>query len=91
MNYTIYTKPKCQYCDKVKDLLKNENSIYIDCSNYLQDTTKQLFLQFIQDTANLSEPYKTFPMVFCNGRFIGGFTETKLWYEQHNFTTKRDF
>lgn len=94
LNYTIYTKPKCPYCDKIKELLKDvtPTPIWIDCTKYLgNDMTKQLFLQFIADTAKLSEPYKTFPMVFCNGRFIGGYTETKLFHEKNVFTLKHEF
>jgi glutaredoxin len=92
LNYTIYTKPKCTFCDKIKELLKDVSSTWVDCSKYLtNDSTKQIFLQFIADTAKLSEPYKTFPMVFCNGRFIGGYTETKTFHEKNIFNLKRDF
>lgn len=82
--YTIYTKPNCSYCDKVKELLKDvkPEPIYIDCAEYLVDeTTKTKFLQFIQKKAILLKPYKTFPIVFCNGHFIGGFTQTKIIHD----------
>ena len=93
MNYTVYTKQKCTYCDKVKDLLKDVQPppIWIDCTKYLNDATKPLFLQFIQDTAKLSQPYKTFPMVFCNGRFVGGFTEANVFHERNQFITNTEF
>ena len=79
-NYTIYTKPKCSFCDKTKELLKDVEPAphWIDCTPYLtSESSKNLFLQFIQDTAKLSQPYKTFPMVFCDGKFVGGFLETE--------------
>ena len=90
LNYTIYTKPKCSFCDKVKEVLKDvKDPIWIDCSSYLtSESSKQLFLQFIKDTAKIPETYKTFPMVFCNGRFVGGYTETKLFHERNTFMVK---
>lgn len=94
LHYTIYTKPKCTYCDKIKELLKDTHipPVWVDCTKYLtSDSTKQLFLQFIADTAKLPELYKTFPIVFCNGQFIGGYTETKIFHEKNIFNLKRDF
>jgi len=91
LNYTIYTKPKCSFCDKAKDLLKDMSPapIWIDSTPYLAtESSKNLFLQFIQDSAKLPAPYKTFPMIFCNGRFVGGFTEAKIFHEQNTFMLK---
>jgi len=93
LNYTIYTKPKCSFCDKVKELLKDlqPEPTVIDCTKYLAtESSKNLFLQFIQDTSKLPQPYKTFPMVFCNGHFIGGYTETKRFHE-NQFMLVKDF
>jgi glutaredoxin len=73
--FTIYSKSNCKYCVLVKSLL-DENKIpfiEINCDEYLiQD--KQVFLDFIREKAN--RDFKTFPMVFCDGKFIGGFVET---------------
>jgi glutaredoxin len=94
VSYTIYTKPGCSYCDKVKELLKDvkPEPIYIDCAEYLVDeTSKTNFLQFIQVMAQLPEPYKTFPMVFCNNKFIGGFTQTKIFQESYLSFSEEDF
>jgi hypothetical protein len=66
-----------------------KNSLLVLCE--IMGRNKSLFLQFIQDTAKISQPYKTFPMVFCNGWFVGGFTEAKVFHEKSQFTTKRDF
>jgi glutaredoxin len=75
-SFTIYSKTNCRYCTVVKSLL-NENKIpfnEINCDNYLvQD--KQGFLNFIKEKAK--REFKTFPMVFCDGNFIGGFVETE--------------
>jgi len=93
--YTIYTKQGCSYCDKVKELLKEQEHkhICIDSTDYISDeSSKTRFLNFIQETAQLEEPYKTFPMVFYEGRFIGGFSQTKLFLEKQSiFSLTEDF
>jgi glutaredoxin len=74
-SFTIYSKTNCKYCVLVKSLL-DENKIpfnEIICDNYLSED-KQQFLNFIKDKAN--REFKTFPMVFCDGKFVGGFVET---------------
>jgi glutaredoxin len=58
----------------------DENKITIvDCDSYLAEN-KEEFLQYIQQITNTN--YRTFPMVFLNGTFIGGYTETKKMIEQ---------
>ena len=44
------------------------------CDEYLLEN-KEKFLDFIKTKAE--KEYKTFPMVFLEGKFIGGFMETK--------------
>ena len=76
-SFTVYTKTNCKYCVLVKSLL-NENKIpfiEINCDDYLSQD-KQYFLNFIKEKANREHEYKTFPMVFCDGKFVGGFVET---------------
>jgi glutaredoxin len=92
--YTVYTKPACSYCDKTKTLLQNvyPPPIWVDCSDYLKnEASKQLFLKFIQDTAQLPVAHRTFPIVFCNGRFVGGYTETAAAFQERQFSTHHPF
>jgi glutaredoxin len=74
-NYTIYTKSGCPNCTKVKKFLESENKkpLIIDCDEWLIED-KPAFLEFIREKAG--KECKTFPMVFYNGEFIGGFDET---------------
>ena len=74
--YTIYSKSGCTYCTKVKNLLIEKGYAFdmIDCDEYLLED-KEGFLKFIEE--NAGKEYKTFPMVFRTGHFIGGFNETK--------------
>jgi glutaredoxin len=79
--YTIYSKSRCPFCRKAKVLLEEEPYTIIDCDQYLaDDTTKQDFLQFIENLIN--KEYRTFPMIFKDGQFIGGFNETKIYYDK---------
>ena len=74
-SFTVYSKTNCKYCVLVKSLL-DENKIpfnEINCDNYLAED-KLYFLNFIKEKAN--RDFKTFPMVFCDGKFVGGFVET---------------
>ena len=68
--YTIYTKRDCVFCDKVKDLLKNKPVFLVECD----EIDRELFLDFIDKLT----PYcnRTFPYVFKDDVFIGGFAET---------------
>ena len=81
--YTIYSKSGCPFCTKVKRLLEKEapSPLLVDCDDYLVEN-KDAFLVFIKEMAG--KEYKTFPMIFHNGDFIGGFTETKEYCEQQS-------
>ena len=81
--YTIYSKSGCPFCTKVKRLLEKEapSPLLVDCDDYLLEN-KDAFLVFIKEMAG--KEYKTFPMIFHNGDFIGGFTETKEYYEKQS-------
>lgn len=79
--WTIYCKDNCSFCDKVKELLINHyepTSIHIiNCSSYLvNDNTKNEFLQTMMQYCG--REYRTFPMVFFNKSFIGGYSDTNL-------------
>ena len=73
--FTIYSKSGCPNCLKSKALLKEKNLLFkvIDCDEYILED-KPFFLSFINSIA--SEEVKTFPMIFYDGKFVGGFTET---------------
>ena len=79
--FTIYSKSGCTNCRIVKDLLKKANLEYeiIDCDEYLLEY-KEMFLMFIKSHSNVE--WKTFPIVFYKGKFIGGLTETKELLEK---------
>jgi glutaredoxin 3 len=82
-NYTIYTKSGCPNCIKVKKLLESETEkpLIVDCDEWLIED-KPAFLEFIREKAG--KECKTFPMVFYNGEFVGGFDETVSYKEKQD-------
>lgn len=69
--YTILTKGGCKWCTKVKELLPQAHTIA--CDELLLDRDA-----FFNDVDALTgKEYRTFPMVFFNGQFVGGYNETK--------------
>ena len=79
--FTVYSKSGCPNCTKVKKLLIEKKVFFvdIDCDDYIIED-KEKFLLFIKERAN--KEYKTFPMVFNDGNFIGGFTETQDYFNK---------
>jgi glutaredoxin len=74
--YTIYSKSGCPNCLNVKAFLKDKKLIFnvVDCDEYLIEA-KAEFLEFIQKISQ--KECKTFPIIFCDEKFIGGYNETK--------------
>jgi glutaredoxin len=74
--YTIYSKSGCGSCKKIKKLLLEKNIFFLDvqCDEFLLKDKEQ-FLLFISEKAQ--KEYKTFPMIFYNGEFVGGYNEVK--------------
>lgn len=57
----------------VKELIPD--ATYIDSESFLIDNEmKEEFLNFIQGL--IGKSHRTFPIVFYNGAFVGGFIET---------------
>lgn len=93
ISYTVYSKSGCPNCTKVKVLLEGEgddeeiwrdNNIHLtiyDCDEYLKENREE-FLNFMVKRAHTE--IKTFPIVFFNGEYIGGFAETKKFMEKQN-------
>lgn len=83
LGFTIYCKSGCPNCLKVKNLLydKNIKPVIVDCDEYLIEE-KNNFLIFIKKYAN--KDYTKFPIVFKDGFFIGGYTETIDYFNKNN-------
>ena len=88
--FTIYSKSGCQYCSIVKKIIKDNyfNYTEINCDEYLIED-KEGFLDFIEKLAKIS--FKTFPMVFYDGKFLGGVTDTKERINNLLFSFEENF
>jgi glutaredoxin len=89
-SYTIYSKSGCLFCTKAKVLLQNERipPLFVNCDNFLLEN-KEEFLNLMKSL--IGYEYKTFPMIFKNGRFIGGYNKTKEFYEESKRVARGDF
>jgi len=89
-SYTIYSKSGCLYCTKAKVLLQNERvpPLYVNCDKFLLENKEEFFDQM---KSMIGYEYKTLPMIFKNGRFIGGYNKTKDFYEQSKIVARGDF
>lgn len=72
--YVIFTKIGCNYCKKAKDLLTDKNLKYQDI--IVTDKNKDLIYKKLD---NFTGTYRSFPMVFQNNKFIGGFSELEKY------------
>jgi glutaredoxin len=79
--YTIYSKSGCINCTRIKQFLKQKNIFFIEvqCDELLFKDKKQ-FLLIISEMAK--KECTTFPMIFCNGEFVGGYNEVKTNIEK---------
>ena len=68
MNFTVYSKNGCGYCDKVKQVLQLTGCSYV-VYNLDEDYTREEFIsEFGEGT--------TFPQVVVDGKKLGGSVET---------------
>ena len=88
--YTVYTKSNCSYCDKIKQLMEeyNENANYILCDEWLVNK-RILFLNIMRIKTQRDEV--TFPIVFFEGKYIGGFDECEKKIKNNSVTDMLNF
>lgn len=76
-DYTIYTMSKCKYCVMAKEHIKDKSTskcVNINCDKFLKTCRERdNFFQFMKQHTII--PYFYFPMIFKNGKFIGGLKE----------------
>ena len=68
MNFTVYSKEGCDYCERIKTVLRLTGCTYV-VYNLEEDFTRE---EFISEFGEGS----TFPQVSCDGKKIGGSVET---------------
>ena len=68
MNFAVYSKEDCPYCEKVKKVLELTGSSFV-VYNLGEDYTREGFISEFGEGA-------TFPQVSVDGKKIGGSVET---------------
>jgi glutaredoxin len=97
IQYVIYSKSGCPFCEKAKDLLNEKQReegavaasasgfsyIVVDCDQYLKtQEDKEVFLK--QMEIHCGRSYRTFPMIFNKENFIGGYTDLVTYLKRLN-------
>ena len=74
IGFSVYSKSGCPNCVKVKKVIKEKKFLLneIDCDEYLFED-KEGFLTFIRE--KIGTDCRVFPMIFFDGKFIGGYNE----------------
>ena len=68
MNFAVYSKKGCPYCDKVKMVLELTGSNFVVYTLGERFNREQFYEEFGEGA--------TFPQVTCNGKKLGGSVET---------------
>ena len=68
MNFAVYTKDGCPYCDKVKEVLQLTESKFVVYNLGEQFDKDAFYGEFGQGS--------TFPQVVCEGKKLGGCIDT---------------
>jgi len=68
LNFTVYSKKGCPYCDKVKQILELTESNFVVYTLGERFNRDQFYDEFGEGS--------TFPQVTCNGKKLGGSIET---------------
>lgn len=75
MNFAVYTKPGCPFCDRIKEVLSTKNLNYREYVLNQHFTKEQFYTQFGQGS--------TFPQVIMNDTNLGGCVDSiKYLHEQ---------
>ena len=69
-NVTVYTGPRCNFCDAAKRLLKRNNITFNEINIALEDGKREEML-------NKSNGRKTIPQIFFNEFHVGGYEELR--------------
>ena len=76
MNFTVYSKPGCPYCDKVVSVLQLAELKYVQYE-LNRDFNRDAFYGQFGDGS-------TFPQVVVDSTNLGGCAETVKYLQEHN-------
>jgi glutaredoxin len=73
----IFSNSDCGYCQDVKDLLTSKNIKYKE-----QQITKENIFDIYDAIDEYTNKYRYTPIIFHNGKFIGGYIDLKKYLKQ---------
>ena len=76
MNFTVYSKDGCPYCEKIKEVLELGNFQFVEYKLGDHFSRFEIYEEFGGNA--------TFPQVTINGQKMGGCTETVKYLREHN-------
>ena len=76
MNFAVYSKDGCPYCDKIKQVLELTGSNFVVYNLDDQFDKKSFYGEFGEGS--------TFPQVVLNNQNLGGCTETVKYLQENN-------
>ena len=75
MNYTVFSKEGCPYCDKIKQVLELTGSNFVVYTLGDQFDKDAFYGEFGEGS--------TFPQVVVDGKKLGGCTDTIKYLKEH--------
>lgn len=76
MNFTVYSKEGCPYCEKVKKVLELTNLNFVVYTLDTHFTREEFYSEFGNNS--------TFPQVICDDKKLGGCTDTVKYLKENN-------
>lgn len=76
MNFVVYSKPGCPYCDKVKKVLGLTKQSFVEYTLDVDFDREQFYSEFGEGS--------TFPQVICDDKKLGGCTDTVKFLKEQN-------
>ena len=80
MNFAVYSKDGCPYCEKVKQVLELTGSKFVVYNLGQHFEQPEFYGEFGEGS--------TFPQVVCDGRKLGGSIETVKFLQEKKILTK---
>ena len=75
MNFTVFSKDGCPYCEKIKKVLELTESKYVVYTLDNQFDKKAFYGEFGEGS--------TFPQIVCDGKKLGGCVDTIKYLKEN--------
>ena len=74
MKFLVFTKNRCSYCDRAKDLIVQKGYEY-ESINIEEDNNIDILLE-------MNKYARTMPQIFINDKLIGGYVDLVKYFEE---------